>query len=83
MITSSTSRSNGSDTSTTKPRGATAYDGTEPHREWFTRTMSVDATTFRMIKLAFRQGGMKRTMPIYRESVETINDIRDLGLRSG
>jgi FMN phosphatase YigB (HAD superfamily) len=64
----------------TKPRGATAYDGTEPHREWFTRTMSVDVTTFRMIKLAFRQGGMKRTMPIYRESVKTINDIRDLGV---
>src|SRR4051812_12198518 len=62
-----------------KPRGGLAYDGTEPHREWFTRVMGVDATTFRAIKLAFRQGGMKRTMPIYRESAETINAIRELG----
>ena len=63
----------------TKPRGARAYDGSEPHREWFTRTMDVDVTTFRAIKLAFRQGGMKRTMPIYRESVETINAVRSMG----
>lgn len=55
-----------------KPKGREAYDGSEPHREWFTRTMEVDVTTFRAIKLAFRQGGMKRTMPIYRESAETI-----------
>jgi hypothetical protein len=63
-----------------KPRGAMAYDGTEPHREWFTRTMGVDVTTFRAIKLAFRQGGMKRTMPIYRESAETINAVREMGV---
>lgn len=62
-----------------KPRGSLAYDGTEPHREWFTRIMNVDVTTFRTIKLAFRQGGLKRTMPIYRESAQTINDVRDLG----
>lgn len=62
-----------------KPHGAQAYDGSEPHREWFTRVMDVDVTTFRMIKLAFRQGGMKRTMPIYRESTETIAAIRALG----
>jgi hypothetical protein len=62
-----------------KPRGQLAYDGSEPHREWFTRTMQVDATTFRTIKLAFRQGGMKRTMPIFRESVETVRYFRQLG----
>jgi FMN phosphatase YigB (HAD superfamily) len=55
-----------------KPRGANAYDGTEPHREWFTREMGVDVTTFRAIKLAYRQGGMKRTMPIFSEAVETV-----------
>jgi hypothetical protein len=62
-----------------RPKGNSAYDGSESHREWFTRTMGVDVSTFRSIKLAFRQGGMKRTMPIYRESAETINAIRDLG----
>jgi hypothetical protein len=62
-----------------KPRGSQAYDGTESHREWFTRTMGVDKTTFRAIKLAFRQGGMKRTMPIYRESIDTVNAIRAAG----
>lgn len=62
-----------------KPRGQLAYDGTEPHREWFTRVMGVDVTTFRTIKLAFRQGGMKRNMPIYRESVHTVNHVRESG----
>jgi hypothetical protein len=62
-----------------KPRGQLAYDGTEPHREWFTRVMNVDVTTFRTIKLAFRQGGMKRTMPIYRESVQTVEYARSCG----
>src|SRR5215469_14479212 len=50
-----------------KPRGSKAYDGSESHRDWFTRVMGVDVTTFRAIKLAFRQGGMTRIMPIYRE----------------
>jgi hypothetical protein len=62
-----------------KPKGSWAYDGSESHRDWFTRTMDVDVTTFRAIKLAFRQGGMKRTMPIYRESTPTINYVRELG----
>lgn len=62
-----------------QPRGVEAFDGSEPHREWFVRTMRVDVSTFRAIKLAFRQGGMKRTMPIYRESAETINAVRDMG----
>jgi FMN phosphatase YigB (HAD superfamily) len=62
-----------------KPRGSFAYDGSEPHREWFVRTMDVDVSTFRAIKLAFRQGGMKRTMPEYKESAETIHFIKNLG----
>jgi hypothetical protein len=39
------------------------YDGSEPYWEWFCRAFGVDRTTFRQIKLAYRQGGMKRTMP--------------------
>jgi len=52
------------------------YDGSEPHREWFTRVMDVDVSTFRAIKLAFRQGGMKRTMPIYQDSRWMIEELR-------
>jgi len=62
-----------------EPKGSLAYDGSEPYWEWFTRTMNVDRTTFRAIKLAYRQGGQKRMMPIYRESKETIDAVRDMG----
>lgn len=40
------------------------YDGTEPFSEWCERMYEIDLATFRTIKLAYRQGGMKRTMPI-------------------
>jgi hypothetical protein len=39
------------------------YSGAEPFRDWFCREFRTDLTTFRQIKLAYRQGGMKRTMP--------------------
>jgi hypothetical protein len=39
------------------------YGGGEPFRDWFCREFRTDVTTFRQIKLAYRQGGMKRTMP--------------------
>lgn len=41
------------------------YRGEQPYREWFCSTYDVDITTFRSIKLAYRQGGLKRTMPVY------------------
>lgn len=56
-----------------------AYDGNEPHRDWFCRTFGVDATTFRAIKLAFRQGGMKRTMPVYPGARELTADLMEAG----
>lgn len=62
-----------------KPKGSRAFDGSEAHRDWFVWAMGVDVTTFRAIKLAFRQGGMKRTMPIFRESAETIQAVKDMG----
>lgn len=55
------------------------YDGAEPHREWFMRTFDLDETTFRAIKLAFRQGGQKRTMPIYPGVPELITVAQDAG----
>jgi hypothetical protein len=41
-----------------------AYDGSLPYREWFCQGWAVDETTFREIKLAYRQGAQKRTMPL-------------------
>jgi hypothetical protein len=47
------------------PAGRELYDGSEPFGEWFCETFGVDRTTFRAIKLAFRQGGQKRMMPLF------------------
>ena len=45
--------------------GQYAYDGGEPYRDWFMRLYRCDVTTFREVKLAYRQGGMKRTQPVF------------------
>ena len=52
------------------------YDGSEPFREWFTRAYGVDVTTFREIKLAFRQSGLKRTMPAHRDAKQAVARLR-------
>jgi hypothetical protein len=39
------------------------YTGAIPFREWFTRAFNTDLRTFRDIKLAYRQGAQKRSMP--------------------
>jgi hypothetical protein len=39
------------------------YDGRWRYRVWFCQAYGVDTTTFRAIKLAFRQSGLKRSMP--------------------
>jgi hypothetical protein len=49
------------------------YDGSESHGDWFCRTFDVDRTTFRAIKLAYRQGGQKRIMPIYRGAADLLD----------
>jgi hypothetical protein len=41
------------------------YDGTESFREHFCERVGVPESKWREIKLAYRQGGMKRTMPVY------------------
>lgn len=52
------------------------YDGTVPFREWVCGLFGVDVTTFREIKLAYRQGGMKRMMPIYAGAAGLVNGLR-------
>lgn len=46
------------------------YDGTVGFRDWFCDTFSISTAQWKDIKLAYRQGGMKRTMPAYRHGVE-------------
>lgn len=59
--------------------GVPEYHGGEPHREWFCRTFGVDATKFREVKLAYRQGGLKRTMPVYPGASELTHSLRAAG----
>lgn len=39
------------------------YDGSVRYRDWFAEAYNISVETFRQIKLAYRQGGMKRSMP--------------------
>lgn len=55
------------------------YGGVPRHREWFCKTFGVDVSTFRAIKLAYRQGGHKRTMPVWQGSKDFLEAI----VRSG
>jgi hypothetical protein len=48
----------------------TAYAGVEHHRDWFCRVYKTDLRTFRDIKLAYRQGAQKRSMPVYPAGVQ-------------
>lgn len=49
------------------------YDGSEPHRVWAMRVFGIGVKEFRDIKLAFRQGGLKRSMPVYPAAAKLVN----------
>lgn len=55
------------------------YKGGEPYGEWFMRTFGVDRATFRAVKLAYRQGGMKRTQPVVPGAKQLVREARDEG----
>jgi hypothetical protein len=57
---------------------APVYDGTRPHRDWFTEAYECDVTTFRQVKLAYRQGGWKRTMPPFPGARSLVSDLREI-----
>lgn len=46
------------------------YDGSVGFRDWFCEEYDTTTAQWKDIKLAYRQGGMKRTMPAYRHGVE-------------
>lgn len=55
------------------------YDGSEPHREYVCRELSITPREFRDIKLAYRQGAQKRSMPLYNGARELVWLVRRLG----
>lgn len=52
------------------------YDGGEPFREYCAREFNISDQQYRDIKLAYRQGAMKRSMPIMNGSAELCGRIR-------
>jgi hypothetical protein len=52
------------------------YKGDHKYSLWFCAQFGVDTTTFRQVKLAYRQGGMKRTMPVDPLAAEMVNTLR-------
>lgn len=55
------------------------YDGTESFKEWFCVVFGTDATTFRQIKLAYRQGAMKRLMEPYSDAAALAKACQESG----
>jgi hypothetical protein len=55
------------------------YDGDMPFREWFQAAFRVDTRTFRDIKLAYRQGAQKRSMPVQSWARTATQVARDAG----
>lgn len=51
------------------------YDGTVPFWKW----LGLSKTTYRKIKLAYRQGGLKRSMPMYPYASELTRAVRKAG----
>ncbi len=57
-------------------RGA-VYDGSEGFGQWFCHRFRTDLTTFRQIKLAYRQGGLKRNMPVEDGAAAVVAALRE------
>jgi hypothetical protein len=57
----------------------TPWNGLGSWREWFCNAYHCDVRTFRDIKLAYRQGGQKRTMPVYNWSRYLTANVRAAG----
>ena len=60
-----------------EPLPSHQYTGSEAHRDWFCRIADVDVRTYRDIKLAYRQGAQKRSMPQYKGATWFVNRLHD------
>lgn len=56
------------------------YTGEGPYSDWFMTAFGVEHEVFRQVKLAYRQGGMKRVQPVYDNSARMVNGLRDYGV---
>lgn len=54
------------------------YSGAQTMKEWFCSHYGVEESTWHDIKLAYRQGAQKRSMPCYSHSAELTHRIRDV-----
>lgn len=55
------------------------YAGDEPFSKYMKRLLGIDLQTYRDIKLAYRQGGMKRSMPVLDGAKEVCDVVREGG----
>jgi hypothetical protein len=53
------------------------YTGDSSFRLWFSTANYIGTEQFRAIKLAYRQGGMKRSMPVYDHALDLYHAILD------
>lgn len=53
------------------------YDGLTPFSHWFMNVFKCSLETYRQVKLAYRQGGMKRSMPIFEGAAQICDTIRN------
>jgi hypothetical protein len=60
----------------TLPAGRGLYTGAENFGDWVTETFQIDRRTYRDIKLAYRQGAQKRSMPWFSGARELTIAIR-------
>jgi hypothetical protein len=56
-----------------------SYRGKPRFKEWFCDNYQCTADDWHDIKLAYRQGGMKRTMPVYNDARTLMTSMRMLG----
>jgi hypothetical protein len=62
-----------------KRREEPLYDGRRPFKEWGCEAWGIDVRTWHDIKLAYRQGAQKRSMPVYDGATELCKQIREYG----
>jgi hypothetical protein len=62
-----------------RTHGGDEYDGSIAFSRYCMDAFGIDLATYRQVKLAYRQGGMKRTMPIFDGAHALCWAIRDAG----
>jgi hypothetical protein len=55
------------------------YVGNQPFKEWFCANYRCNTDAWHDIKLAYRQGGMKRTMPVYTDAKMLAETVKRAG----